>query len=108
MEEIMKMNFDIECTPEEAREFLGLPPVAKIQERMMNELEERLAENIRSMEPENLMKTWLPTTMQNWSDMQKIFWDQMGQMGSGMQSASAGNAESDESSGATTKRAKKA
>ena len=106
----MKVNFDIECTPEEAREFLGLPPVAKIQERMMNELEERLAENIRSMEPENLMKTWFPTTMQNWSDMQKMFWDQMGQMGSGMQSAGSayGASEDDSSSNASTKRAKKA
>ena len=104
----MKVNFDIECTPEEAREFLGLPPVAKIQERMMNELEERLAENIRSMEPENLMKTWLPTTMQNWSDMQKMFWDQMGQMGSGMQAGSFSESGSEESSNSTTKRAKKA
>ena len=76
----MKVNFDIECTPEEAREFLGLPKVAPMQERMMQELEERMAENIRSMDPESFAKTWLPMTMQSWTEMQKNFWSQMGAM----------------------------
>jgi hypothetical protein len=74
----MKFNFDIECTPEEARRFLGLPDVLPMQERMMKELEARMAENIRSLDPETLAKTWFPATMQNWQDMQKMFWSQVG------------------------------
>lgn len=74
----MKVNFDIECTPEEARRFMGLPDVAPMQERMMKELEERLAENMRALDPETLVKTWMPMTMQGFTDMQKIFWSQMG------------------------------
>lgn len=74
----MKVNFDIECTPEEARRFLGLPDLAPMQERLMKELEERIAENMRALDPETLVKTWMPMTMQGWSDMQKMFWGQMG------------------------------
>ena len=74
----MKVNFDIECTPEEARRFLGLPDLAPMQERMMKELEERMAENLRALDPETLVKTWMPMSMQGWGDMQKMFWGQMG------------------------------
>jgi hypothetical protein len=74
----MKVNFDIECTPEEARRFLGLPDLAPMQERMMKELEERMAENLRALDPETLVRTWMPMTMQGWGEMQKMFWSQMG------------------------------
>ncbi len=74
----MKVNFDIECTPEEARRFLGLPDLGPMQERMMKEIEERMAENLRALDPETLVKTWMPMTMQGWGEMQKMFWSQMG------------------------------
>lgn len=74
----MKVNFDIECTPEEARRFLGLPDLGPMQERMMKELEARMAENLRALDPETLVKTWMPMTMNGWGEMQKMFWGQMG------------------------------
>lgn len=74
----MKFNFDIECTPDEARRFLGLPDIAAMQERMMKDLEDRIAENIRSLDPESLVKTWMPATLQGWTEMQKMFWAQLG------------------------------
>lgn len=74
----MKFKVDVECTPEEARAFIGLPNVAPLQEAMMKELENQMRENIRNLDPETMMKTWLPATIQGWSDMQKLFWSQMG------------------------------
>tara|TARA_R110001592_G_scaffold3525_12_gene19898 strand:- start:178 stop:435 length:258 start_codon:yes stop_codon:yes gene_type:complete len=74
----MKFKFDIECTPEEARAFVGLPNVAPMQERMMEELEERLQENMRNLSPEEMVKTWMPATIQGLGEMQKMFWSQMG------------------------------
>ena len=74
----MKVNFDIECTPEEARTFFGLPDVAPMQERMMKELEDKMMDNLKSMDPETIVKTWLPATIQGWGEMQKLFWAQMG------------------------------
>lgn len=74
----MKLKFDIECTPEEARAFFGLPDVAPMQEAMMKEVEKKMKENINSLDPETFVKTWMPATIQGWSDMQKMFWGQMG------------------------------
>ncbi len=74
----MKFNFDIECSPEEARRFIGLPDVLPMQEKMMKELETRMAEAIKSMEPDMFIKQWLPMSMQGMQEMQKMFWSQMG------------------------------
>ena len=73
----MKVTFDIECTPEEARAFFGLPDVAPMQERLMDEIEKKMHDNIQSLDPEVFVKTWLPMGMQNWQEMQKMFWGQM-------------------------------
>ena len=74
----MKIEFEIECTPEEARKFFGLPDVVPMQEKLMAELQERLEENIRAVSAEELIKTWMPATMQGFGEMQKMFWHQMG------------------------------
>lgn len=73
----MKINFDIECTPEEARAFFGLPDVAPMQERMMDVLEEKMVENLNTLDAETLAKTWMPATLQGWGEMQRMFWDHM-------------------------------
>lgn len=57
---------------------MGLPDLAPMQEKMMKELEERMAENLRALDPESLVKMWMPMTMQGWTDVQKMFWGQMG------------------------------
>lgn len=75
----MKINFDIECTPEEARAFLGLPDVKPMQEKMMAEVEERLKTNLSAMDPETLINTWMPAGVQGFDQLQKMFWAQMGQ-----------------------------
>jgi len=74
----MKVTFDIECTPEEARKFLGLPDVAPLQDAMMKDLQEKMRDSMGSMDPEAIMKTWFSSGMQNMTDMQKMFWSQMG------------------------------
>jgi hypothetical protein len=73
----MKVNIKIDCTPEEARAFFGLPDVAPMQERLMKEVEERMVSSMRAMEPEALMKNWLPASMQGLESLQKMFWNAM-------------------------------
>lgn len=73
----MKVTIDIDCTPEEARAFLGLPDVAPMQAALMEEIEKRMKANLQAMDPETLFKTWLPATIQNWEQLQKLFWSQM-------------------------------
>ncbi len=74
----MKVKFDIECTPQEARAFMGLPDVAPMQDALMKEMENQLAENIRSLDPETMLKTWLPASIEGWGQVQRMFMDQMG------------------------------
>ncbi len=73
----MKVTVDIDCTPEEARAFLGLPDVQPMQEQLMREVQERMAANIRAMEPEAMLRTWLPATLKGFEQMQEIFMSQM-------------------------------
>jgi hypothetical protein len=73
----MKITMDVECTPEEARAFLGLPDVKPMQEQLMRETQERMAANIRAMEPEALLKTWLPVTLKGFEQIQEMFMAQM-------------------------------
>lgn len=54
----MKVNIDIECSPEEARSFLGLPDVGPLNERVVEEMIKRMEANMESMEPEALMRQW--------------------------------------------------
>ena len=73
----MKVTINIDCTPEEARTFLGLPDIKPMQDTMIEELEKRMRSNLDAMDPETLFKTWLPAGMQGWEQMQKAFWGQM-------------------------------
>ncbi len=38
----MKITMNVECTPDEARAFLGLPDVKPMQEQLMQEVQERM------------------------------------------------------------------
>lgn len=73
----MKVTINIDCTPEEARSFFGLPDVKPMQAAMMKQLEERMTNALSAMEPEALMKTWLPVGLHNMEQLQKLFWSQM-------------------------------
>ncbi len=73
----MKITMDVECTPEEARAFLGLPDVKPMQEQLMREVQDRMIANIRAMEPEAMLRTWLPATLKGFEQMQEIFMSQM-------------------------------
>ena len=72
----MKITIDIDCTAEEARAFLGLPDVAPMQDAVMAEVQQRLLDNLKAVDPEALFKTWLPAGLQGWEQMQKQFWSQ--------------------------------
>ena len=74
----MKFTVDVDCTPDEARQFLGLPKIAPMQDKAMKEIEKILLENIRNLDPESFVKTWMPLSAQNLGDMQNMFWSQMG------------------------------
>lgn len=79
----MKITVDVDCTPEEARQFFGLPNVKPMQDAMMQEIQDRMMTNLQAMDAETMFKTWLPAQMQGLDQMQKFFWAQFNKGGSG-------------------------
>ncbi len=69
----MKLTFDIDCTPEEARAFLGLPDVKPMQDALLAEIGERLASSLRAMDPAEMMKLWLPANLKGFEQMLDAF-----------------------------------
>jgi hypothetical protein len=72
----VKVNFNIECTPEEARAFFGLPDVTQLQAEVMDKIRDRMMAGMEAMDPETIMKTWAPMGAQNWESMMRNFWGQ--------------------------------
>ena len=54
----MKLNIEIDCTPAEARAFLGLPDVTPLNDHLVAEMQKRMDANMAAMQPDELMKTW--------------------------------------------------
>jgi len=73
----MKITIDIDCTPQEARAFLGLPNVEPMQDALVEQLRERLARNLDAMDPDTLMKAWFPAGLEGFGKLQEHFWQQM-------------------------------
>ena len=69
----MKITVDIDCTPEEARSFLGLPDVTPVQELFVEALTERMSETISAMDGDAMMKAWMPDGMAGLEQWQKMW-----------------------------------
>ena len=74
----MKISIDIDCSPEEARRFLGLPDVTELNEAMMAQVRARVADAVKSMDPEAFAKAWMPAGAVG-MDQLKAFWSQFTQ-----------------------------
>ena len=71
--EAMKINVEVDCTPEEARAFLGLPDVKPMQEAMLAELQDRMSANIRAMDPQEMMRLWLSPGLESFGTLYELF-----------------------------------
>ena len=68
----MKINVEIDCTPLEARELMGLPDVQPIQAAVMEKLQTKMMENLERLSPEKLMQSWFafdPKMTERFQDM---------------------------------------
>ncbi|ABD08342.1 DUF6489 family protein [Rhodopseudomonas palustris] len=68
----MKVNVEIDCTPEEARAFFGLPNVQPMQTAVMDRLQQQMLSNIDKVSPEALMQSWFtfdPKIAERFQDM---------------------------------------
>jgi Family of unknown function (DUF6489) len=56
----MKVTVEVDCTPEEARRFLGLPDVVPMQQAAMEKLQQRMESAVEASTPEAVLKAWMP------------------------------------------------
>jgi hypothetical protein len=55
----MKIKLEVDCTPKEARAFLGLPDVEALNAHMVKEMKARMDANMAMIAPEELMRNWM-------------------------------------------------
>jgi hypothetical protein len=55
----MKLSVEIDCTPEEARRFLGLPDLSPLNEHIVAEMGKHIEANMALLSPDEFVKTWL-------------------------------------------------
>lgn len=55
----MKITVEIDCSPIEARTFLGLPDVSALNAKLVEEMQTRMTANMSLLSPDELMKNWM-------------------------------------------------
>jgi Tfp pilus assembly PilM family ATPase len=91
----MKIRINVDCTPEEARRFFGLPDVSGINETITANVQQRIEQTIQDMDADTLLKTWLPGGAESWQQMQEAVWKHLASAMSG-QSKPGGTGEDKE------------
>ena len=79
----MKINVDIDATPEELRTFFGLPDLKPLQDEVLQAVRQKMVQGVEGYEPLNLLKPFLAPQMQNFDALQKVFWDSFARQGFG-------------------------
>ena len=83
----MKVNVEIDMTPEEARAFMGLPDVAPMQKKMMEEMQARMKAAFDTADPEAMMQAWAPYMgtggAKAFEQFQKFLWDSASKVATG-------------------------
>ena len=68
----MKVTIDIECTPQEARVFMGLPDMSPLNDHVVAEMQKRMDANINALNPEEMVKSWFSMGGQAQEQFMKI------------------------------------
>ena len=69
----MKVTIAIDCTPDEARSFLGLPDVKPMQAAVMANIEKQTMQAVDHFSPDAMLKLWFTTLPQMSTQMQDMF-----------------------------------
>ncbi|MEM7042550.1 MAG: DUF6489 family protein [Pseudomonadota bacterium] len=95
----MKITVDIDCTPQEARAFLGLPNIEPMQDELLAQLQQQLSAYLANTDPEAMLKLWLPESMKGLGQIQEQFWRQFMTGMSGMTGGASSSDDSDNKKG---------
>ena len=70
----MKVTIEIDCTPDEARQFMGLPDVKPMQAAIMAQMEAQMMDAAAKFAPDQVLRTWMSLMPQDaMAMMTKLF-----------------------------------
>ena len=78
----MKITIEVDCTPAEARAFMGLPDVEPLQAEVMAEVQRRVMQGLAMTDPQQLLKNWAPWGAQSMETFQNFMRAAAGAAGS--------------------------
>ncbi|HEY3696070.1 DUF6489 family protein [Phenylobacterium sp.] len=55
----MKMTIEVDCTPEEARRFMGLPDVSSLNDHLVKEMQSKISANMSLLSADDFVKSWM-------------------------------------------------
>ena len=78
----MNISVNVDCTPEEARRFMGLPDLSSIHELYLEKLRDMMEQGLTPGSIETLMRNWAPMGEASMSMWRQLF-ENMGSGGFG-------------------------
>jgi hypothetical protein len=69
----MKFHVDIEASPAELRQLMGLPDLEGLQQRMLDDIQARIDQGLEGYDPLDLMQPYLKTSLAGMDLMQRLF-----------------------------------
>ena len=68
----MKVTVEIDCTPDEARQFLGLPDPKPMQAAVLAKMEAQMADAAGRFSPDALLRSWMSLVPQTPEQLKEL------------------------------------
>lgn len=80
LEARVKITVDVDCTPEEARRFMGLPDLTPLHDAYLDKMKKTIDEGITPDTLQQVMQSWMPMGEAGMNMWRSLF-DQIGRGG---------------------------
>lgn len=70
----MQVNVTVDCSPQEARAFLGLPDLTSLHEVYLGRMREFAADGVKPEDVERMYKAWGSGLSEGFEQWQRMFW----------------------------------
>jgi len=70
----MQVNVTVDCSPQEARAFLGLPDLAPLHAVYIEKMKSLATEGVQSEDIERMYRAWGTGLSESLEQFQKLFW----------------------------------
>ncbi len=69
----MKVTFDIDCTPAEARAFFGLPDLTSVHDIYLDKMKTVMSEGLTPTDFERMARNWMPGMAEGFEQWRQMF-----------------------------------